>query len=82
MKGLEVLFGALNIGDSAERGFDTFFAWIPGLIGALVILIKGRQATDQAKRDIERGKQRVEAETTSGEPTTHALAGQQPQQVG
>jgi hypothetical protein len=36
-----VLFAALNIGDSAERGFDTFFAWIPGLIGALVILSIG-----------------------------------------
>jgi len=36
-----VLLGALNIGDSVERGFDTFFAWIPGLIGALVILIIG-----------------------------------------
>jgi small-conductance mechanosensitive channel len=31
----------LNIGDSVERGFDTFFAWLPGLLGALVILIIG-----------------------------------------
>jgi hypothetical protein len=36
-----VLYAALNIGDSVERGFDTFFSWIPGLIGALVILIIG-----------------------------------------
>lgn len=36
-----MLLAALNIGDSAERGFDTFFGWIPGLIGALVILIIG-----------------------------------------
>jgi small-conductance mechanosensitive channel len=36
-----VLLGALNIGDSVERGFDTFFAWLPGLLGALVILIIG-----------------------------------------
>jgi hypothetical protein len=36
-----VLYAAVNIGDSAERGFDTFFAWIPGLIGALVILLIG-----------------------------------------
>jgi hypothetical protein len=36
-----VFIAALNIGDSAERGFDAFFAWIPGLIGALVILILG-----------------------------------------
>jgi hypothetical protein len=32
---------ALNIGDSVERGFDTFFAWLPSLIGALVILLIG-----------------------------------------
>lgn len=32
---------ALNIGDSIERGFDTFFAWLPSLIGALVILLIG-----------------------------------------
>lgn len=36
-----MLLAALNISDSAERGFDTFFAWLPGLIGALVILILG-----------------------------------------
>jgi hypothetical protein len=36
-----VLFAALNISDSAERGFDTFFGWLPGLIGALVILVIG-----------------------------------------
>ena len=36
-----MLYAALNIGDSVERGFDTFFSWIPGLIGALVILIIG-----------------------------------------
>ena len=36
-----MFYAALNIGDSAERGFDTFFSWIPGLVGALVILIIG-----------------------------------------
>lgn len=30
-----------SIGDSVERGFDTFFAWLPSLLGALVILIIG-----------------------------------------
>lgn len=35
------MFAALNIGDSVERGFNVFFAWIPALIGALVILIIG-----------------------------------------
>jgi Conserved TM helix len=29
------------IRDSVERGFDTFFSWLPALIGALVILIIG-----------------------------------------
>jgi hypothetical protein len=32
---------AIDIGSSVERGFDTFFAWLPALIGALVILIIG-----------------------------------------
>lgn len=36
-----MVYAALNIGESAERGFDTFFGWIPGLIGALVILVIG-----------------------------------------
>jgi hypothetical protein len=36
-----VFIAALNIGDNAERGFDAFFAWLPGLIGAVVILILG-----------------------------------------
>src|SRR5215204_1412821 len=35
------LFAALNIGDSIERGFDTFFAWLPALAGAIVVLIIG-----------------------------------------
>jgi hypothetical protein len=36
-----MLLAALNIGDSVERGFDVLFAWIPALIGALVILFIG-----------------------------------------
>jgi hypothetical protein len=36
-----MVLAAINIGDSVERGFDVFFAWIPALIGALVILILG-----------------------------------------
>lgn len=35
------MFAALNIGDSVERGFNVFFAWVPALIGAIVILILG-----------------------------------------
>jgi hypothetical protein len=30
-----------SIGDSVNRGFDTFFEWLPSLIGALVILVIG-----------------------------------------
>ena len=35
------MFAALNIGDSVERGFNVFFAWLPALVGAIVILIIG-----------------------------------------
>ena len=31
----------LNIGDSIERGFTVFFAWLPALIGALGVLVIG-----------------------------------------
>jgi hypothetical protein len=34
-----MLFAAIS--DSVERGFDTFFEWLPNLIGALVVLIIG-----------------------------------------
>ncbi len=30
-----------DIGDSVERGFDTFFEWLPNLVGALVVLVIG-----------------------------------------
>jgi hypothetical protein len=30
-----------SIGDSVDRAFDTFFAWLPSLVGALVILVIG-----------------------------------------
>ena len=40
-QGVCTYFAALNIGDSVERGFDTFFAWLPALLGALVVLIIG-----------------------------------------
>jgi hypothetical protein len=35
------MVAALNIGDSVERGFTVFFAWLPALIGALVVLVIG-----------------------------------------
>src|SRR4051812_131422 len=31
----------MDIGNSVETGFDRFFAWVPNLIGALVILLIG-----------------------------------------
>ena len=31
----------MDIGNSIERGFDTFFEWLPLMIGALVILVIG-----------------------------------------
>jgi len=31
----------MDIGNSVERGFTVFFAWLPALIGALVILVLG-----------------------------------------
>ena len=31
----------MDIGNSIEQGFDTFFAWLPNLAGALVILLVG-----------------------------------------
>ena len=31
----------MDIANSAERGFDAFFAWLPNLVGALVILLVG-----------------------------------------
>ena len=36
-----MVYAEVNIGDSVERGLDTFFSWLPGLIGALVILLIG-----------------------------------------
>ncbi len=36
-----MLFAAFNIGDSVERGFNVFFAWLPALAAAIVILILG-----------------------------------------
>ncbi len=31
----------MDIGNSIQRGFDVFFAWLPALLGALVILVVG-----------------------------------------
>lgn len=36
-----MLLAELNLGNSVERGFTTFFEWLPNLIGAVVILVIG-----------------------------------------
>jgi hypothetical protein len=36
-----VLLADFNIGDSIERGFTVFFAWLPSLLAALAILVIG-----------------------------------------
>jgi Conserved TM helix len=50
---------ALNIGDSVERGFDVFFAWIPALVGALVILIVGYVIAKVVQRILSAGLTRA-----------------------
>jgi hypothetical protein len=36
-----MIVAKIDIAESVERGFDTFFTWLPALIGAVVILIIG-----------------------------------------
>jgi len=36
-----MVVAAVDIGNSIERAFDVFFAWLPALVGALVILVIG-----------------------------------------
>lgn len=36
-----MVFADLNIGDSIERGFTVFFAWLPSLLAAIAILVIG-----------------------------------------
>ncbi len=36
-----MVLGKIDIGNSVERAFDSFFVWLPLLIGALVILVIG-----------------------------------------
>ena len=61
---------ALNIGDSVERGFDVLFAWIPALIGALVILIIGYFVAKIVGNLLARVLQRAGFDRTLGSGTT------------
>jgi len=40
-RGIAMVLAAVDIGNSIERAFDVFFAWLPALVGALVILVIG-----------------------------------------
>jgi hypothetical protein len=50
---------ALNIGDSVERGFNVFFAWLPALVGAVVILILGYIVAKVVQGILSRGLNRA-----------------------
>jgi hypothetical protein len=54
-----MVLAALNIGDSVERGFNVFFAWIPALIGAVVILILGYIIAKVVQAILSRGLNRA-----------------------
>ncbi len=49
----------MDIGNSAERGFDAFFAWLPNLVGALVILLVGWIVARVVKAIVVRGLEAV-----------------------
>jgi Conserved TM helix len=61
---------AVNIGDSVERGFDVLFAWIPALIGALVILVLGYFIAKIVGNLIARALGRAGLDRTLGSGTT------------
>jgi hypothetical protein len=61
---------AINIGDSVERGFDVLFAWIPALIGALVILVLGYIIAKVLGNLIARVLGRAGLDRTLGQGTT------------
>lgn len=49
----------MDIGNSAEQGFDAFFAWLPNLVGALVILLVGWIVARVVKALVVRGLEAV-----------------------
>jgi len=49
----------MDIGDSVQRAFTVFFAWIPALLGALAILVIGYFVAKFVKGLVSRGLQRA-----------------------
>ena len=54
----------MDIGNSVERGFTVFFAWLPALIGALVILVIGYFVAKVVSKLVWRGLQRAGLDRT------------------
>src|SRR5918994_7923833 len=54
----------MDIGNSVERGFTVFFAWLPALIGALVILVVGWFVAKAVSKLVWRGLQRAGLDRT------------------
>lgn len=54
----------MDIGNSIERGFTVFFAWIPALLGALAILIIGYFVAKAVSKLVARALQRAGLDRT------------------
>ena len=54
----------MDIGNSVERGFTVFFAWIPALLGALAILVIGYFVAKLVAKVVTRALQRVGLDRT------------------
>ena len=54
----------MDIGNSVERGFTVFFAWLPALIGALVILVIGYFVAKAVSKLVLRGLKRAGLDRT------------------
>ena len=54
----------MDIGNSIERGFTVFFAWVPALLGALAILVIGYFVAKFVGRLVTRALQRADLDKT------------------
>ena len=54
----------MDIGNSIERGFTVFFAWIPALLGALAILVIGYFVAKYVGKLVTRALQRADLDRT------------------
>src|SRR3954470_14671944 len=54
----------MDIGNSIERGFTVFFAWIPALLGALAILVIGYFVAKYVGKLVTRSLQRAGLDRT------------------